>query len=507
MTGRGMTSQREQRKILLVEPAFYRLYKDTYSYKDYPLSLGYLAGTIKKETDWDVLVYNADFVPHSEPSMRYSYLSGTGFENYLRNLKDLSAPIWKEIKSTIIEFNPAVIGIHCLTQNFVSASTIAKLAKEINSEIIVMVGGPHPTVIGASILDNPNIDIVVKGEGERTVVELLDAVSKEESLDKVEGIIYRADHQIIETPNRAFIEDLDSLVFPQEYAHEALKDYHKYPISAFRHIFATRGCLYNCFFCGSRYIWSRRVRFRSAANVTDEITSLQRMGIRWIEFDDDTFGVTKEYIRQLCDSLISNCPRIKWGCEIHVNLVDEQIIALMKKAGCCHIRLGIESGNNEMLKRVRKNITIEKAITAADIIRKYGIKLTAFFIIGFPEETEYTLNDTLKAMKKIKGTLTYSIFTPYPGTEAFEFCRENGLIGDSFDIALYNHQSPENCFCLNIDKERFRVLASKIERYVDRHNAKQNIRDVLSIYGLRSLKTAGVYGSLRGLINLIRSVL
>jgi radical SAM superfamily enzyme YgiQ (UPF0313 family) len=467
-------------KILLIEPPFYRLYKDSYSLCKYPLSLGYLAGTIKKETNWDVMVYNTDFSPKNG-MVDLAYLTGIGFKNYLNNLNNLSSSLWKKIKSTIEEYKPTVIGISSKSQNFRSSCIIAKFAKEIDSKIIVVVGGPHPSMIGVDILKDRNIDVSVKGEGEITIIELLNAIDKQETFNNVNGIIYRNDSQIVENPSREYIKDLDSLCFPHQYASEVLKDYDQYPKQAFQSIFATRGCPYSCFFCGSRNIWSKKTRFRSAMNVINEIKSLQQMEINFIHFDDDTFGINKEYINQLCNSIIQNCPGLKWSCEIHVNLVDEQSIALMKKAGCTLIQVGIESGNNEMLKRIRKGITIEKAISATNIISRCGIALSAFFMIGFPEETEETLNDTMKTMEKINGTIYYSIFTPYPGTEAFQFCKEKGLIDTNYDVSLYNHQSPENCFCMNLTKEQFRTRASEIEIFVDRHNKNQQLKQILSM--------------------------
>jgi radical SAM superfamily enzyme YgiQ (UPF0313 family) len=222
------------------------------------------------------------------------------------------------------------------------------------------------------------------------------------------------------------------------------------------------------------------------------------MGLRLINFADDTFGINKKYINDLCNALVVHCPGLKWSCEIHVKLIDEQTISLMKAAGCYLIHIGIESGNNEILKEIRKNITIEEALSACEIIRKHGIKLRAFFIVGFPQETEDTLNDTVAAMKKTKcDALTYSIFTPYPGTEAFEFCKENGLIGDDYDISLYNHQSPANCFCINITPERFRVLASEIEKMVDRINSLNRIKQVFSLNTFKKIQKLGIGKSLK----------
>ena len=484
------------KKILLIEPPYYRLYKNTYIVERYPLGLGYLASAIKQESDWQVIVYNADFYPHSE-SARMSYMAGEGFSNYLTNLNDLARPIWKEIASTVAEYMPLVVGISTKSQNFKSACMVARIVKQINPHTTVIVGGPHPSMVGKVVLDCLDIDIGVKGEGERTIVELLHAISSDEKLDDINGIVYRKNGTRIQNPPREYISDLDSIGFPYEIAAEVLKDYHLYPRTAFMNIFAVRGCPFNCSFCGSREIWSRKVRFRSLDHIAREIEGLQKMGINLFNFDDDTFGVNKQYIRELCNILISRFPKIKWGCEIHVKLVDDETISLMKKAGCYYINMGIESGNNTMLQAIRKNITIEEALSACRIIRKHGLDLRTFFMVGFPQETEETLHDTIVAMKKSKSSLiVYSIFTPYPGTEMFRFCKEKGLIGPDYDVALYNHQSPLNCFCMNFDLNRFREIVTRLERAIDRANAISRYRRLFSSHAYQKLKILGIHKSI-----------
>ena len=160
-------------------PPFYRLFKDTYALARYPLSLGYLAGTIKKETDWDVMVYNADFIPDSEPGIKNSYMTSVGFDKYLCNLRDSSGQVWRETKSVILEYKPDVVGISSMSQNFASSRIVAKLAKEINRDTIVVVGGPHPSMVGGEVLKCRDIDICVKGEGEAAATTSAPGVREE----------------------------------------------------------------------------------------------------------------------------------------------------------------------------------------------------------------------------------------------------------------------------------------------------------------------------------------
>lgn len=469
-----------RKKILLIEPPFYRLFKNTYSLNKYPLSLGYLAGTIKKETDWDVLVYNADFTRFSE-STKTAYMGGKGFRNYLENLKDLSKPAWKKIASAVEEYKPDAVGISAKTQNFTSACNAAKIVKRVDSNITVIMGGPHPSIAGPRILECPDIDICARGEGEKTIVELLDAIKEGKTLFGINGIVYREAGKARENPPRELIRDLDSLCFPNEYAQAVLKDYALYPKTAFKNIFALRGCPYNCLFCGSRQIWGRKVRFRSPENVTEEINRIMKTGVSSVHFDDDSFGVDKKYIRELCDRLRLHCPGLRWSCELHVKIVDEDTIARMKDAGCYSISVGVESGNNEILKTIRKGITIEEALRACEMITKQGIRVSAFYMIGSPHETEETLRDTYLAIKKTSCTeVIFSIFTPYPHTESFELCRQLGIVNDDFDVALYNHQSPANYFSPQVSPEQFRYWTRKIERAIKRKKYVNRLRNMFS---------------------------
>ncbi|MGE3063054.1 MAG: radical SAM protein [bacterium] len=484
-------------KLLLIEPPFYRLYKNTYSLDRFPLSLAYLSSIVKRDTDWDVMVYNSDFYPTSEPK-KVSYLSGEGFVNYLSSLENINSPIWLEVKKVIEDYNPDVIGISVKSQNFASARNIARLAKEFNRKITIIFGGPHVSMVGKEIFTNEFIDIGVRGEGEMTLLEVLDTIKTGKNLENVKGIIFRKENTIIENPAREYIKDLDTLPHPFRNYTDVLKDAKKYPKTSFANIFTTRGCPYNCFFCGSRNIWSNRVRFRSIPDVIEEVKSLQKMGLDVLHFADDTFGVKDEHIQSLCRALIEECPGISWSCELHVKLVKEETIALMKKAGCWEIQMGIESGNNQILKDIRKNITIEEALEAVRIIKKHKLHLLTFFIVGFPQETEETIRDTINVIKKTDSDgIVLSIFTPYPGTEAFDYCKTYSLIDNNFDVALYNHQSPENCFCRNISKERFRELVREVEKIVDEKNSSGKKRGLISFSTFNKIKKQGLLNSMR----------
>jgi anaerobic magnesium-protoporphyrin IX monomethyl ester cyclase len=497
--------QRGNHRILLVNPPYYRLYNDKGAWNNYPLSLGYLAGSIKENSDWDVMIYNADFTTGSEP-WTIRYFLEEGFENYRKNLADFSCKVWEEVSTTIRDYDPSVLGIYCCASNSRTVAMTAKLAKEYNEKIVVLVGGPHPTAVGAGALTD-HIDVAVAGEGEHTIIDLLRPIDHRAPIVGTKGTICRAGEGIARAPARELIENLDSLPFPQKYAKEALKEYDMYPKSAFGGVIATRGCPYDCFFCGSQSMWGGRVRYRSVENVTEEVKSLQDAGLRWMKFWDDTFTLNREYTRNLCASLIENCAKMHWTCETRLDRLDEDLLLLMKKAGCMEITVGIESGNDQVLKHMRKGITIEEAIQKATLIRKNGIRLSANFLVGTPWETERSMHDTLAAMRKIDGKLGYSVFTPYPGTEAFKYCENAGLLQPDYDASLYNHQSPENHFYVDLDKKRFREIASEIEEFVDNRNRTERVKDLLSSRGIYELLNHGGFRDVESFVRTIRAIL
>jgi radical SAM superfamily enzyme YgiQ (UPF0313 family) len=495
------TVKDRQKKILLIHPPFYRLFADSFSYNKYPPSLGYLACTIKKQTVWDVLVYNADFNSKNlagSSDITFSFRSGLGYSNYMNCIKNPEDPIWSEVKSVIEDYAPDVVGISTMTPNFTSACMVSRFVKRFNQNVPVIVGGPHPSIVGRSALDSQYIDIGVRGEGERTIVEILNSLENGQQLDQIRGIIYKLDGEVVETEPREYIGDLATLCFPHESAPEALKDFDHYPLTAFGNVFANRGCPFSCAFCASRGIWGRHVRFRPVEHVIREIAGLQQKGLTSIYFCDDTFGLNKRWLSDLCHGLIRQCPGLKWSCETHAQVVNDETLSLMRKAGCYKIELGIESGDNEVLRKMRKQTTIEEALAAAAKIKKHGIELHTYFLVGLPFETEESLAATFKAIKKLKNRshIFLSIYCPYPNTELYHYCVEQGIIEEStYDVSLYNQWSLDH-FCPNIAPDLFEKTVHEMQEFVDRSNQMYRLKRMISLSTFWRLKELGVKESL-----------
>ena len=478
------------RKVMFIEPPFYRLYHDQYCLVKYPLALGYLSGSVIKNTDWSVQTYNADFNTRKTVfDPENEYVSGIGFKRYVASLKNYSLPIWKEVRNSIENYNPSVIGISAKTQNFVSASIVAKIAKEINPDIKIIVGGVHSTMNGSKVLQCKDIDFLSIGEGENTIVELLHALEKNRELSSVSGIVFRNKGKIIRTKPRSYVENLDTLDFPLTHAPKVLKDFEKYPKEAFGYIFGSRGCPYACTFCESKSMWTRKVRYRSPENIVAELKQMQDFGIRRVNFDDDTFGISKKNIKTINDLMHDEVPKMTYTCETVVQLAkDESVVKDMRRGGCTATFVGIESGNNEILKKIKKTQTTDESVQAMKNLRKHGIESHAFIMVGFPEETEKTFKQTMDFIPKLNPDgIIFSIFTPYPGSDIYEECKEQGIIAGDFDLVLYNHQSPLNCFTKYIPRERFYELRKKAFAFVDEYNRKAKFRR-----GISSLKNLGI---------------
>jgi radical SAM superfamily enzyme YgiQ (UPF0313 family) len=458
-------------RLLLVEPPFYRLHTDNYGLCKYPLGVASLAAVIMESGLAEVRVFNGDF--HPDPVLfSVDFLAGEGFQSYRRNLTNPDHPAYADLKRLVETYCPDVVGISVKTPVLASALACARIVKEVAPETLVVFGGPHPSVTGSDLLIRKEVDMVVYGEGDAVIVELMKAVSSGRGLEEIHGISFRRDGVVVTTPHRPVITDLDALPFVHRYAPQVLEGYHRYPLRALGHVFSARGCPFTCTFCSSRGVWTGPVRFRSHESLLDELAGLCAMGLSHIHFDDDTFGVTGKRLVALCRSLEKARLGLTFSCETHVSLITEATVTAMVRGGFTTVQLGLESGDDAMLRRIGKGFTVKQALEAAGLVKSAGLRLEAFFMVGFPDETEDSLNATRRLMETLEADkLIYSIFTPYPGTPLFEQCRGSGLIHQGYDYSLHSHQSPENAFCPKIGKERFRSLASEIESLVAAKNA------------------------------------
>ena len=321
-----------------------------------------------------------------------------------------------------------VVGIYCMTTMLDDCLWFAGQLRQ-QTHLLVS-GGPLPTCDPLPFLDH--FDVVVRGEGEQTILDLLKAYLQGSDLESVSGIVYRKGFdkktaaEIIQTKDRPFAKDLDSIPFParallpnEQYIQYARKKY-GYSITT---IMSTRGCPYGCEFC-SNVVFGGSYRERSPGNVVDEIEVALELGYDRISFADDVFTMKKDRVVSVCEEILDRGLHFKWECLGRVDSMDADTAIMMKQAGCTRIYFGIESANQDILQLMNKRITPEQAKNAAEITHAAGLQVGAFFILCYPGDSDATVLQTLHFAASLPlDYLGLSMPYPLPGTALFERVR------------------------------------------------------------------------------------
>lgn len=324
------------------------------------------------------------------------------------------------------------IGIFTMTTMIKDVLRIAGSIKKNNPSAKIIVGGPHPTVMPEETITHKCIDAVSIGEGEETFLE----ISQKNSFKDVKGIWYKEGEKIIKNPPREPIKNLDELPFP---AYELI-DMKKYMKNWFAmdsvalglkgcNIITSRGCPYDCTYCQPtlRTLFGTKVRKRSPKNIVGELEMLKkRYKINAFSFVDDTFVFDKVWVEQICNLMIKRNLNLIWSCNARANLVDETLFRLMKGAGLRKVFMGIESGSQRILDEIyNKGITVKQVTEAVRILKKVGLKIQGYFMMGAPTETLKEINQTIKFASNLDiDEATFSITTPLPKTHLYEKTKE-----------------------------------------------------------------------------------
>jgi radical SAM superfamily enzyme YgiQ (UPF0313 family) len=335
----------------------------------------------------------------------------------------------EDLKREITKLQPDIVGITSVTVNSSSALQAASSAKESHPRAFTVLGGPHVTVLDEQTLsENKDVDCVARHECEYTILELADHVSGNppKNLDEVEGITFRVNGQIVRTPDRAFIQDLDSLPRPA-YKFFALEKY-RYLGKLVFPIMASRGCPGNCAFCLASKMSGRVVRKRSPKNVVDEMEWLRdKLGADAFTFYDPSFTFDNKWVWEICEELQKRKINLSWDCTTRVDYVSKPILAKMKQANCQIVGFGMESNSQKILNIMRKGTTKEQNERAVRWAKEVGLPFGLFFIIGYPGETVETLKETLDFIRRAEPDDVYiSLACPYPQTEFYDIVKENG---------------------------------------------------------------------------------
>jgi radical SAM superfamily enzyme YgiQ (UPF0313 family) len=332
-----------------------------------------------------------------------------------------------DIERIITGYTPDVIGITCSTPNFSGAISLARMCKT-NLAAKVVIGGVHASAVPEFIMENYSdcIDCVVAGEGERTMLEFVQACQNNTPINDISGLVYTKNGKVIYTGERSFIEDLDSIPNPaRDLIPQNLfaPNMHNARYKNCMTILTSRGCPFDCSFCAARIVSGKKYRMHSAEYVLEEMEMLKKdYNARQLLITDDTFTINQDRLEQICKGMIDRKLNLAWFCFSQVTTVNKRILQLMKKAGCYSIGFGIESSDETILKNMGKPINPEKAKETVRIANSIGLKTQAFYIIGSPGETSDQMRKTISFSREVNATLTfYNMLVPYPGTKEFNY--------------------------------------------------------------------------------------
>jgi len=380
-----------------------------------------------------VLLINP-FYPISEtpsPPLGLAYL-GAALEQAGVRVKILDYVVYPyrrdTLESVLKEFKPHVAGATAVSMTFEHAGQILRDVKAIDPQIVTIMGGPHVSFCAQKTLETfAELDVVVIGEGEETLVELLRAVECARNFDTVSGIVYRLGSKIRTTAKRQRIKNLDALPSPARYL---------LPLGRYRalgmpmSITTSRGCPYQCIFCVGRKMVGARVRYHSADRVAAELQYLANLRFHQINIADDLFSANQNHCLAVCDEILRRNLEINWTAFARVDTVSERLLSKMKAAGCTAVSFGIESANPDILNTIKKGITVQQAQDAVRKCLRVGISPYASFILGLPGETPETIEETTAFAANLQQEgLAYGfhILAPFPGTEVREQSNRLGI--------------------------------------------------------------------------------
>jgi len=375
---------------------------------------------------------------------------------------------------------PQLIGISLLTPMYKNSKTLIQALKQ--NGFYVVVGGPHASALPRETLLDTCADYLIFGEGEITLQQLCQSLHRSVvmPLAEIDGLAFKQDDLIIVNQQRPLIQDIDSLPFPawhlfppDQYPFAPQGTMAKrYPVAA---ITTSRGCPFNCAFCSTNVIWRRKFRARSAKNVVDEIELLVRQfRVREIHFIDDNLTTQSERVYQICDELDKRGLKIVWSCPngVRIDSLDINLVRRMKKSGCYSLTFGIEAGNQEILNRIRKKITLQQVEEVVTMVKNEGIETRGFFIVGLPSETRTTIRQTIDFAKKLPLSFAgFSIFVLMPGLELFkEWVQQNHVDVTQINWDRFDSYHSQMSFCAVSQDELIRLCRrANLEFYLRPH--------------------------------------
>ncbi|HEY6837215.1 MAG TPA: radical SAM protein, partial [Geobacteraceae bacterium] len=406
-------------KIALINPAFYDGKEFRNRFDDY---LDWIKGGN---------LYVAPFEPPIGLAFLSAYLKERGHEVRLVDMQGLLMDS-VELAAQLEIFAPDVVGVTAMTPTIPEALQVAAIAKRVVPEAKVVLGGVHPTLDPGGVLADPHVDFVIRGEGEESFAALATALASGSDPGTVAGVSYRRDGELVISDKSPLIADLNTLPQP---------DYEAFPVERYiehnRHLrsirgismIVSRGCPFQCTFCAVHQTMGRKWRIKSPQRVVDELVALkERFQLEGVWFKDSIFNLDRQWVKEFCRLMVEQKVEIAWQALTRIDLIDEEELQLMKRAGLTQLDLGIETGSPRSLVRLKKGITVDK-IKEKVAIAKRHVKVFGFFMIGIPGENETDVEQTFELAKALDlDRWTWSIYSPLPGSALYEELIAEGRI-------------------------------------------------------------------------------
>ncbi|MBI1920994.1 MAG: B12-binding domain-containing radical SAM protein [Geobacter sp.] len=406
-------------KILLINPAFYDGKEFRNRFDDY--------------IDWikGGNLYVAPFEPPIGLAFLSAYLKERGHEVTLLDMQGLLMDS-EALAGQIAARQPDLVGITAMTPTVPEALQAAAIAKRVSLKSKVVLGGVHPTLDPAGVLADENVDFVIRGEGEEAFAALATALADGNPVDGIPGLSFRRDGKPVIGDKATLIADLNTLPMP---------DYEAFPVERYiehnQHLrsirgismIVSRGCPFQCTFCAVHQTMGRKWRIKSPERVVDELLILkERHQLEGVWFKDSIFNLDREWVKEFCRLMIERKVEIAWQALTRIDLIDEEELRLMKRAGLTQLDLGIETGSPKSLLRLKKGITVDRIREKVRLAKKH-VKVFGFFMIGIPGEDETDVQQTFELAKALDlDRWTWSIYSPLPGSSLYEELIAEGKI-------------------------------------------------------------------------------
>ncbi len=427
--------------------------------------------------------------------------------NYL--IEDFSE---EGLKALVLENDINIVGLSGFTPHIYAAYRNAKLVKQANPKIKVIMGGPHVTVLPQEALDN-GADIAIKGEAEQVIYDLLPHLYNfdVDAISKVPGVYMTVEGKTVNNPRPPRITDLDSLPMPARHLFKGYPERYKnmLPLDLKKGWLSTtivpsRGCSAHCVFC-NKQVFGSMITARSPENVVGEIKYLvEKYGINEISMSDDFFTFDPERVKRICRLLIEAKLGIKWVCSnTRVDILDDEMYKLMKKSGCYRINFGIESGVQKIIDSIGKNISLAQVLQAIAMANKYNFNIVVNFIIGHHTETEEDIRETVRFAKSLDvDVVQLGINTPFPGTPLYKILKSDGnLLSEKWNE--YNYSDKVLFKTKNLSQERIFELYKWAWKQVTIFNRKFIFRAVWKFLFDKETSWRQYYTAFQGLLQRI----